>query len=267
MAITKIDWPAASAPDVTVDYPRQNNNLQAGIRGDSSVSLTNWDDSTTAPAVILGSVIECNGVFYEVTTANETISTTGASTGTVYLIFDESAEEYVWSSSTPSWSTSKNAWYIGSDRFTGHLCEWDGASAYDAKREYGAGQNGDIFMKPLADGVLQSGSLSISFTASQSDTAYFPKGYIQIANGLLTTVIAGTGTATMTVSVKHAVTGGLSVILLETESNTVTNKTVPLGQTVYSNGSNYQIVLGGVSTGGTGTHTASLTYRYHEFAP
>lgn len=140
MAITKIDWPAASAPDVTVDYPRQNNNLQAVVRGYNSVTLTNWDDSTAAPAVILGSVIECNGVLYEVTTANESI--TGVSSGVNYLIYNDATDAFQWSSSSPAWSTSKNGWYIGTYRWTGHRLFYQTTGAtYSGRLQLAANKN------------------------------------------------------------------------------------------------------------------------------
>lgn len=141
MAISKVDFPTASTPeytpDIETDYNAQNENIERVVRGYNGVSLTNWDTSTTAPQVASGSVIETNGVLYDVTGA-ETISTTGASSGTVYLVFDDSsgAEEFVWSSVAPTWSDTLNGWYVSGDRFTGHYCEWDGATSFSEKKQY-----------------------------------------------------------------------------------------------------------------------------------
>ena len=137
MAINKIDWPTASTPsytpDIETDYNSQNDNIEAGTGGYNAISLTNWDDSSTAPQVVAGSIIESNKVYYQ-TSTNTAIGTTGASAGTIYLIFnDTSPYSFEWVDTAPTWSATLNGWYISGDRFTGNVCTWDGASSYTAK--------------------------------------------------------------------------------------------------------------------------------------
>lgn len=145
MAIVKLEWPTSGTPTVPTDYTYQNENLERAARGEG-VTLSNWDDTTTAPQVSVGSTILSNGVYYYVTTSAETISTSGASAGTVYLILDDTAgsEEFVWTDTAPAWDAALNGWYVSGDRFTGHYCTWDGSSAYSVKSKYSTNsQDGD----------------------------------------------------------------------------------------------------------------------------
>lgn len=107
----------------------------AAIRGYNAISLTNWDSTSTAPQVASGSAIEANGVMYSVST-NTTISTTDASSGVNYLVFDDDTETFGWNDTAPTWSASLNGWYVSGDRFTGHVCTWDGSTSYTDKKKY-----------------------------------------------------------------------------------------------------------------------------------
>jgi hypothetical protein len=143
MAITKVDNPTSGTPSIPGDYTQQNEVSERGLRGGNNMSLTNWDATTTAPQVAAGSSIEINGAWWDITT-NTSISTSGASSGTVYLVFDDAAPGFVWTDTAPSWDAALNGWYVSGDRFTGHLCEWDGAVAYTVKsRYYTNNQQGD----------------------------------------------------------------------------------------------------------------------------
>lgn len=139
MAITKIDFPTASTagytPSISTDYNNQNEYIERNARGYNAISLTNWDTSTTKPQVAAGSVIETNGASWDITTDTD-ISTTGASSGTVYVVFDDATPEFKFTSTAPTWSATLNGWYVSGDRFTGHLMAWDGSSSYDHKVMY-----------------------------------------------------------------------------------------------------------------------------------
>lgn len=133
MAITKIDFPTASTavytPDIETDYNNQNEYIERNARGYNAISLTNWDSSTIKPQVAAGSVIEINGATWDITTATD-ISTSGATSGVIYLYFDDGTPEFKFLDTAPTWSATLNGWYNSGDRFTGHLMAWNGGSIY-----------------------------------------------------------------------------------------------------------------------------------------
>ena len=128
---TKIEFPTAGTPSVPTDYTKQNEYLEGNARGYNGVSLTNWDSGFVAPLVSLGSVLEANGVFWE-SPINESIDESGASDGLIYVYLDDVTETYKGSNTFPTWSESKNGWYIGAFRFTGHRYYRDGTT-YSSK--------------------------------------------------------------------------------------------------------------------------------------
>lgn len=137
MSINLVTWPTPSTPidvpDIETDYNAQNENLEQSVRGYIGVSLSNWDGTTTAPQVLSGSAVEASGAFYQLD-SNETIETSGATSGTVYLTFDDTSPyAFKWVNTTPTWQAALNGWYVGGDRFTGHECVWDGASSFTYK--------------------------------------------------------------------------------------------------------------------------------------
>lgn len=137
MSINSVDWPTASTPvytpDIETDYNAQNENLEQVVRGYNAISLSNWDGTSTAPQVSSGSALEASGVFYQLD-ANETIGTSGASAGVIYLTLDDSSPySFEWVDTAPTWFPALNGWYIGGNRFTGHQCTWDGTSSFTYK--------------------------------------------------------------------------------------------------------------------------------------
>lgn len=143
MAIIKREFPTAGTPSLPTDYDRQNEYIERNAKGGHAVSLTNWDTGTTKPQIAAGSVVEANGILWDVTTDTD-IDTSGASTGTIYVYFDDTVPEFKFLDTAPTWSATLNGWYVSGDRFTGHLMTWDGASIFTEKREYSRNtQSGD----------------------------------------------------------------------------------------------------------------------------
>lgn len=187
MAINKVDWPTASTtsytPSISTDYNDQNNNLAPVVRGYNAVSLTNWDATTTAPEIDTGSSIESNGVLYNVTT-DTVISTTGASAGTVYLIFDDTAgsEEFKWTDTAPTWYPALNGWYVSGDRFTGHVCTWDASTAFSVKREMVGNNQSSLNHNQAPDGAVEVPGIGVSgditLITATSFPHVLPRGYI-----------------------------------------------------------------------------------------
>ena len=136
MAIVKREFPTASTPSYTPtlagDYNKQNEYLEGNARGKNAISLTNWDGTTTKPQIAAGSFIEINGAIWDFTTDTD-IDTSGASTGVIYVYFDDATPEFIFLDTAPTWSATLNGWYTSGDRATGHLMTWDGANAYSDK--------------------------------------------------------------------------------------------------------------------------------------
>lgn len=153
MAIIKNEFPTSGVPTVPTDYSYQNEYIERNSRGYNAVSLTNWDGTTTKPQIAAGSVIEINGASWDITTATD-IDTSGATSGTIYLYFDDGTPEFKFLDTAPTWSDTLNGWYTSGDRFTGHLITWDGSSSYTKKREYARNtQSGDIIITTVGGNI------------------------------------------------------------------------------------------------------------------
>ena len=135
MAINKIEFPTAGVPTVPTDYTKQNEYIKRNAKGYNAISPTNWDISSIKPQIAAGSAIEINGSTWEMTTDTD-IDTSGASSGTIYLYFDDGVPEFKFLDTAPTWSETLNGWYLSDDRFTGHLMTWDGANSYSEKNVY-----------------------------------------------------------------------------------------------------------------------------------
>ena len=103
-------------------------------KGDIPLSLTNWDSSSTVPAVAAGSAIELAGAVIRFPTEQTIPAPSGA--GTQYLRISGSSWNPFFSTAAPVWMEDLNGWYNleGTHRYTGHMMDWDGAAAYTNKR-------------------------------------------------------------------------------------------------------------------------------------
>ena len=105
-------------------------------RGYHGVSLTNYENDSE-PQVAAGSGVEVGGAFYEFT-ALESITGWGAiSNDTVAYIKVVPAGaaitvEFV--AAAPTWSTSKQGWYVGNDRYLFDLSRGASSGVYSSKR-------------------------------------------------------------------------------------------------------------------------------------
>jgi hypothetical protein len=134
MAIEKITRPTlysgSYTPQIPLDYQAQNKLLEHGARGVNSVTLsTPWNNSDSAyqtPEVLSGSVIESNGILYQLT-SNQAISESGLSPGRLHLCFNDIDQIFEFSSVIPQYSKKRHGWYCGSYRFTGHTYCWRAA--------------------------------------------------------------------------------------------------------------------------------------------
>jgi hypothetical protein len=134
MAITEIEFPSGTNPALPEDYVKHTEVSEDNAVARCSVSLSNWDSSTTIPAVKVGSRIECNGALYKVDTSDSAITVGSVADGTVYIVFDPSVPEFLLTATAPSWSDSLQGYYSGTYRFTGYLMTKSSSSYTDKKR-------------------------------------------------------------------------------------------------------------------------------------
>ena len=103
MAITRLEFPAASNPTINQDYVRQNALIAAlATQGADGLKLTGWSDTTTLPALKMGAYIRHNGYLYIVGSADYAIQGTITSGAYNYIILAGSGTTI-----TATWSTSK----------------------------------------------------------------------------------------------------------------------------------------------------------------
>jgi len=110
-------------------------------RGDMPLSLTNWDDLDLVPSIAAGAGIEIAGATYRFTVESLISDDAGLVSGTVYVVIktaDPTVNEATayFTNVAPEWRDDLNGWYdtTGENRYTGHVMDWDGASAYTNKR-------------------------------------------------------------------------------------------------------------------------------------
>ena len=117
-----------------VNFTSFMNSLDTTRRGGSSITLSNYDNDS-APVVKVGSWFENNGALYEVITGDETpTGYSGISNSTTfYLYYDDSGDEFIYSSTAPTWSDSKQGWYNGNDRALFSMYKDSGGTLYQDK--------------------------------------------------------------------------------------------------------------------------------------
>ena len=85
MAIAKVAQ-FESTPTAVSDYEAQNAHISAFIRqcANQAMILSQWTNTTTAPAILIGSYISHGGILYQVQTENFAVTAPEAD-GTYYL--------------------------------------------------------------------------------------------------------------------------------------------------------------------------------------
>lgn len=105
--------------------------LNRAYKGMIEVSLSNFD-FPFSPKVESGSIFDVNGALF-VLTGDESIS--GFSSIPVdtefYVVYDESANGFIYSANAPTWSDGKQGWYNGNDRYLFSLYKYNSSSYAD----------------------------------------------------------------------------------------------------------------------------------------
>lgn len=134
-------------------------------------SLTNWDGSTTKPAIAEGSIIEVGGSFYQADADTALTDDAGLIDGTVHIKLvpaggGASLVPTLTNDSIPAWDANKAGWYDSDDKFLPF--EMVKATAvYTEKVEYISQQKKE---------VLRPASISGSWDFSAPGSQIIPKG-------------------------------------------------------------------------------------------
>ena len=160
-------------------------------KGDIPLSLTNWDASTTIPAIAAGSAIEVAGGVYRYPAEQSIITPTA--TGTNYLMVSAAHGVFECTSTPPIWRDDLNGWYYADAlyRYTGHVMDWDGAAAYTNKTSFITTADGKPPALTTNDGQLRF--KIYKGTIAAGSTVSFPKDFIgEIV--FFSAVLKGSGT-------------------------------------------------------------------------
>jgi hypothetical protein len=188
----------AGVPVYPDSYSQQNDLQQATQRGHSRVGLDSYADGSTAPEVVTGSEFEIDGDIVRVITANEAISGVGAiaNSNDIYVYYDPTAEEFVASTTAPTFSVSLGGWYNGSDRAlfkmykdsSGDYVERNILEDFENKEQIGNKKiNGGLIVSGISSIPEFSGGLShvdirgtYSTFGSTTATVVLPKGLLHL---------------------------------------------------------------------------------------
>jgi len=155
------------------DYSQLSDAQVQSYKGKADITISNYDNDS-APVVKVGSVFEDNGSLFLVETSDE--SPTGYSgisnSTTFYLYYDESAGAFIYSTTAPVWSDSKQGWYNSNDRAFFSMYKDSGGTLYQNKLKlihysknqiYGGLQTDNVKLKRKLVSVSSSGT-AVSIT-------------------------------------------------------------------------------------------------------
>jgi len=160
LLITNPPTTLAVSSDWTDLVTRSNGNMLGHGLSIPIFTLTNWDSSTTIPAVAEGSIIEVGGSFYQADSDTALTPEGGISDGTVHIKLvpaggGASVVPTLTNDSIPAWSANKAGWYDSDDKFLPF--EMTKASAvYSDKSEY-VDQNKYIRLSNNTTGITLNG--------------------------------------------------------------------------------------------------------------
>ena len=110
------------------------NAIDKGRLGYQSISLTHFNE-TAEPSISAGSKVEVGGALYEFTADETGASWAGIGNSNnvyIYLVPSGASISWLYSATAPTWSTSKQGWYNGSNRAVFQLYK-DSGGLYTAK--------------------------------------------------------------------------------------------------------------------------------------
>jgi hypothetical protein len=131
------------------------------IIGHIRMYLTNWNTLTLAPEIAAGSSVEIGGVVYKF--AANTVITAPPADGKAYLGFTASGATAIpaWTNTKPTWDATKNGWYVGAVRYSGHTLKKTGTTynnkfwtlSHDRTFTVGTGPTGIALLDDIVAGA------------------------------------------------------------------------------------------------------------------
>ena len=135
------------------------------------VSLTNYDNNNE-PQIAAGSLVEVGGALFKFE-SNESITGWGGigNDSDVYikLVPSGATATAAFVTAAPTWSTSKQGWYVGNDRYVGGLYK-DSGGNYTIKWLYTSENNQEILQRDATRPILTK-IVSLTFTDEAAQEA------------------------------------------------------------------------------------------------
>jgi len=214
-------------------------------KGDIPLSLTNWDSSTTVPAIAAGSAIELAGAVIRFPTEQTIPAPSGA--GTQYLRISGSSWNPFFSTAAPVWMEDLNGWYNleGTHRYTGHMMDWDGADAYTNKRVFTVDAPGGEVFNIYADGSL---------------SPIIVDGDVSGVNGNFTGDVSASGNMTANIITTSGINTDNVILRQRVYVNTEASPTHPIYHVSIAHGLDHTKIVSAVATFGSDPNVPTKYY-------
>ena len=215
-------------------------------KGDIPLSLTNWDSSSTKPAVAAGSAIEVAGAVYRYP-AEQAISQSGTAAGTYYVYIAASNGSANFTVSVPEWRADLAGWYntAGDRRYTGHVMDWDGADAYTNKRVFTVDAPGGEVFNIYADGSL---------------SPIIVDGDVSGVNGNFTGDVSASGNMTANIITTSGINTDNVILRQRVYVNTEASPTHPIYHVSIAHGLDHTKIVSAVATFGSDPNVPTKYY-------
>lgn len=175
----------------------------AGEKGINRISLTNFGN-TSEPKIAAGSVIEHNGTAFEASIDEAGTGWGGIGDGNAVYMYIDTSGNFTYSITAPTWDTSKQGYYNGTDRCFGGVYRTN-ATTYTDKylirkesdllniKHYGTG-NIDILNTLQTADVITDNNIDKTLTGGSFATSAGPGTFNWTpASGIYDVVVIGGG--------------------------------------------------------------------------
>ncbi len=199
----------------TTFVTRSNANLLGHGLSIPIFTLTNWDGTTTIPAIAEGSIIEVGGSLYQAESDTALVNDAGLVNGTVHIKLVPSGEAtpltlspVLTNDAIPAWSTNKTGWYDSADKFLPF--EMTKASAvYTLKYEF-VDQNKTIKFSSIGDLTVDN-DLAVGKDLAIVNDLAVGNDLAVVNDATITGNVVANSTNTGNVALKRKVISGIPV--------------------------------------------------------
>ena len=140
------------------NYAEMLETLNKTYKSQADITISEYD-TTSEPDVLAGSIFANNGVLFENTTDITPTGYLGISNSvTFYLYYDESAVDFIYSETPPTWSDALQGWYNGNDRAFFSMYKDSGGTLYEDKSLLLTQNNLELSNNLTVNGGIDSGN-------------------------------------------------------------------------------------------------------------